>query len=118
MANTPFSILPSRIRYYLLDYKDKHIQEVVEEYGTSRLNDMTKDQLQDLFEKVIGHDMVQTFIPAPKKSWNDYNVHKPHDGQEIVVRYSDEDFDPITYSEVDSHRYNFVEWLPAKEVLK
>lgn len=46
---TDFEKLPSKIRYYLLEWKDANMELYLELYGDLRLKDMTTDQLKDLF---------------------------------------------------------------------
>ena len=46
---TPLDKLPSRIKYYLLDWKDKNMLEYLNKYGSLRLHDLTADQLHGLF---------------------------------------------------------------------
>lgn len=41
--------LPSRIKYYLLDWKDTNMDSYIHKYGELRLRDLTKDQLYALF---------------------------------------------------------------------
>lgn len=41
--------LPSRIRYYLLEWKDKHMEDFLRKYGHVRLRDLNHDQLCALF---------------------------------------------------------------------
>jgi hypothetical protein len=41
--------LPSRIKYYLLEWKDNNMNEYIKKYGKVRLNDLTLEQLHDLF---------------------------------------------------------------------
>ncbi len=51
-----FEKLPSRIRYYLLDYKDSNMGEVNNTFGKTRLRDFTKDELKKLFNTAIDKD--------------------------------------------------------------
>jgi hypothetical protein len=44
-----FEKLPSRVRHYLLEWKDDHLEAYCSEYGELKLRDMTHDQLQVLF---------------------------------------------------------------------
>jgi hypothetical protein len=48
--------LPSRIKYYLLEWKDSNIKEYIRKYGEIRLNDLTLDQLHGLFSYATTKD--------------------------------------------------------------
>jgi hypothetical protein len=48
--------LPSRIKHYLLEWKDNNIVEYLRKYGEVRLNDLTLDQLHDLFSYATTKD--------------------------------------------------------------
>ena len=41
--------MPDRIKYYLLDWKDRNINTFIRKYGKVGLKDLTEDQLQGLF---------------------------------------------------------------------
>jgi len=46
---TALDTLPSRVKYYLLEWKDKNMNEYLRKYGELRLHDLTLDQLHGLF---------------------------------------------------------------------
>ena len=48
--------LPDRIKYYLLDWKDKNLNEYLKIYGEIRLNEMSLKQLHDLFSYTTTKD--------------------------------------------------------------
>ena len=48
--------LPSRIKYYLLDWKDKNMDEYLKAYGEISLNDLPADKLSVLFKYVTSLD--------------------------------------------------------------
>jgi hypothetical protein len=48
--------IPSRIKYYLLDWKDQNMGKYIRMYGENRLRDLSKSQLHDLFSYVTTHD--------------------------------------------------------------
>jgi len=48
--------LPSRIRYYLLDWKDSHMDEYVYKYGEISLCNLTLKQLKGLYTYVCIKD--------------------------------------------------------------
>jgi len=50
--------LPSRIKYYLLDWKDSNMNEYIRKYGETKLNDLTLDQLNALFSYTTRKDIV------------------------------------------------------------
>ena len=53
---TALDNLPSRVKYYLLDWKDKNMDEYMSKYGELRLHDLTADQLHGLFSYVSTKD--------------------------------------------------------------
>ena len=53
---TPFESLPSRIQYYLLEWKDDHLNEYIRKYGELKLKDMTRGQLCALFSYATNKD--------------------------------------------------------------
>jgi len=48
--------LPSRVKYYLLEWKDSNMNEYLRRYGELRLNDLTLDQLHGLFSYATTKD--------------------------------------------------------------
>ena len=48
--------LPSRVKYYLLEWKDKNMEEFIKKYGKTRLNELTFDQLHGLFSYATTKD--------------------------------------------------------------
>jgi len=54
--NSPLDFIPSRIKYYLLDWKDRHLDEFRNKYGDVRLRDLTKEQLHAFFHYATTYD--------------------------------------------------------------
>jgi hypothetical protein len=56
-----FEKLPSKIKYYLLEWKDSNMELYCERYGDLKLKDMTTDQLKTLFilttDSTVFHDI-------------------------------------------------------------
>jgi DNA-binding transcriptional regulator WhiA len=48
--------LPSRVKYYLLEWKNSNMDEYLRKYGELRLNDLTLDQLHGLFSYATTKD--------------------------------------------------------------
>jgi len=48
--------LPSRVKYYLLEWKDSNMNEYIRKYGETKLNDLTLDQLLGLFSYATTKD--------------------------------------------------------------
>tara|TARA_R110000787_G_scaffold275805_2_gene384565 strand:- start:788 stop:1024 length:237 start_codon:yes stop_codon:yes gene_type:complete len=48
--------LPSRVKYYLLEWKDSNMDEYIRKYGETKLNDLTLDQLNGLFSYATTKD--------------------------------------------------------------
>jgi len=62
MSNTsPLEQVPCRIKYYLLDWKDTYMKEYIEKYGDVSLHNLTKLQLQELFNYITTTDL-NTFL--------------------------------------------------------
>ena len=53
----PLDQIPSRIKYYLLEYKDKHMEDFQSYYGTKRLRDLTFKQLREMFYMATKKDI-------------------------------------------------------------
>lgn len=49
-------LIPSRIKYYLLDWKDINMNEYLKKHGELRLRDLTATQLHELFSYVTTKD--------------------------------------------------------------
>jgi len=57
MAETPpVDKLESRIRYYLLDFEDKNMDLVEEQFGKLSLREFTTDELHQLFSLATTKD--------------------------------------------------------------
>lgn len=54
---TALDKLPSRIKYYLLDWKDSNMEKYIERYGTAKLRDLTHIQLRALFSSTVAQDV-------------------------------------------------------------
>ena len=57
--------LPSRVKYYLLEWKDCNMDEYIRKYGELRLNDLTLDQLHALFSYATTKDGAELARLAP-----------------------------------------------------
>jgi len=53
---TNLQILPNRIKYYLLEWKDSNMNEYIRKYGNLGLNDLTLYQLHGLFSYATTKD--------------------------------------------------------------
>ncbi len=51
------NIIPSRIKYYLTEWKNDNPDHYTLMYGDSRLNELCKEQLYELFFYVSKHDL-------------------------------------------------------------
>lgn len=57
MENKPvIEVIPSRIKYYLLDWKDRYMEEYISMMGDKRLCELTMEQLDYLFAHVSDLD--------------------------------------------------------------
>lgn len=56
--NTALDQIPSRIKYYLLEWRDKNMDDYIRKYGELRLRDLTLDQLHALFSYATTKDSV------------------------------------------------------------
>ena len=54
--------LPSRVKYYLLEYKDRNMEDYLSQYGTKRLNDLTLAELKEYFKLATTKDLEKNFI--------------------------------------------------------
>lgn len=48
--------IPSDIKYYLLGWKDRNMDDYIRKYGELRLRDLTLDQLHSLFSYATTKD--------------------------------------------------------------
>jgi len=53
---TALDEIPSRIKYYLLDWKDRNMDDFIRKYDELRLRDLTADQLHRLFSYATTKD--------------------------------------------------------------
>tara|TARA_R110000772_G_C13310332_1_gene440594 strand:- start:18153 stop:18389 length:237 start_codon:yes stop_codon:yes gene_type:complete len=53
----PLDQIPSRIKYYLLEYKDKNMEDFQSQYPEKRLRDLSFKQLREMFEMAIKKDI-------------------------------------------------------------
>jgi len=56
---TAFEMLPSRIRYYLLEWKDVNMEKVRDCFDKTRLHDLTKRELVTLFRMATKNDSMK-----------------------------------------------------------
>ena len=55
-GKTSLDQIPSRVKYYLLEWKDRNMNEYLRKYGEIRLRDLTLDQLHGLFSYATTKD--------------------------------------------------------------
>ena len=55
-GKTNLQKLPSRVKYYLLEWKDANMAEYIIKYGETKLNDLSLDQLHGLFSYATTKD--------------------------------------------------------------
>lgn len=55
-GKTDLDEIPSRIKYYLLEWKDKHMDDYIGKYGELKLRDLTLHQLWGLFSYATSKD--------------------------------------------------------------
>jgi len=55
-GKTNLDQIPSRVKYYLLEWKDRNMDEYLRKYGELRLRDLTLDQLHGLFSYATTKD--------------------------------------------------------------
>lgn len=48
---------PSRVKYYLAEWKNENTESFRIKYGNCRLDELSKDQLRELFHTVFNEDM-------------------------------------------------------------
>jgi len=48
--------LPSRVKYYLLEYKDNNLDKFVEEYGTGSLRNLSQKEILEFFVDATNSD--------------------------------------------------------------
>ena len=56
IQQTYFQTLPSRIRHYLLEWKDDNLDSYLKTYGELKLKDMTQEQIHELFSIATTND--------------------------------------------------------------
>ena len=59
----PLRIIPPRVRYYLMDWKDNHMEEYLEMFPGKRMYDLSIDEIKKLFEHVTEYDKTQIDNP-------------------------------------------------------
>ncbi len=62
----PVDQIPSRIKYYLLDWKDRNSEEYFEKHGSSRLRDLNHTELLILFQYATIKDTSDLLTNLPK----------------------------------------------------
>lgn len=55
----PLDKIPSRIKYYLLDWKDKNMEDYILRHGESRLFELNEKELYELFISISEKDIKQ-----------------------------------------------------------
>lgn len=58
-SKTPLQKLPSRIKYYLLEWKNNNLNEFLDTFGNKGLNDLDNKQLIDLFHHASSNDYLE-----------------------------------------------------------
>jgi hypothetical protein len=53
--------IPSRIKYYLLDYKDQNMDNYLTQYPDKSLHDLTLDELKEYFRYASFTDLQLSF---------------------------------------------------------
>jgi hypothetical protein len=48
--------IPSHIKYYLLEWKDRNLDEFIDKYGVRKLNEFTLDEIHNLFSYATTKD--------------------------------------------------------------
>ena len=48
--------IPSRIKYYLLDYKDNNTEDYQSQFGTKRLRDLNLNELHEFYSLATTKD--------------------------------------------------------------
>lgn len=59
--SSDFQKLPSRIRHYLLEWKDDHLEVYMKLYGEKKLKDMDRAELKVLFITATTRDIAMVF---------------------------------------------------------
>ena len=54
----PFEKLPKGIQYYMLDWKDRNMKKVRDEFNTTRLRDFNQGELYLLYGMIVEADSV------------------------------------------------------------
>ena len=56
MDNKALNTIPSHIKHYLLEWKDRNLDEFIDKYGVRKLNDFTIDEIHHLFSYATTKD--------------------------------------------------------------
>ncbi|MFW6246824.1 MAG: hypothetical protein ACOC22_01465 [bacterium] len=56
MEDTVLNKIPSRVKYYLLDWKDNNMEEYIRMYGLVSLRDLTVNDLRNLFKHAVKNE--------------------------------------------------------------
>jgi|WetSurMetagenome_2_1015567.scaffolds.fasta_scaffold1261116_1 hypothetical protein len=59
MAEDNLNIIPSRVKHYLLDFKDMHYNQFYDWYKKESLKSLTLVELADMLEKVSIYDTIE-----------------------------------------------------------
>ena len=54
--NSVLNKIPSRVKYYLLDWKDSNMEDYIRMYGEVRLRDLTINDLRNLFKYAVKNE--------------------------------------------------------------
>lgn len=55
--NRPIDNVPSRIKYYLLEWKDRNFETFIERFGNVSLGSLSKEQIKVLFDNATSSDL-------------------------------------------------------------
>ena len=71
--------MPSRVKYYLLEWKNNNMEDYISKFGELRLNDLTVGQIQWLFFYATKKDVDSIkLMNKSKKSEQDTTILKFH----------------------------------------
>ena len=65
--------IPSRIKYYLLDYKDRNMEDYRSTFGTKGLNDLNLNELKHYFNLATNKDL-KKFLTDLQVTDIDYSI--------------------------------------------
>jgi hypothetical protein len=60
--------VPSRVKHYLLEYKDKNMEDYQSQFGTKKLNDLTLEEIKQYFVLATSKDVDKILSGHPKET--------------------------------------------------